>query len=45
MLIGIDLSPTLLARLARECPSIVGCKDTVIEFSSYYTGADVPCSA
>ncbi|MBA2715421.1 MAG: 4-hydroxy-tetrahydrodipicolinate synthase, partial [Rubrobacteraceae bacterium] len=32
MLTGIDLSPTLLARLARECPSIVGVKDTVKEY-------------
>jgi len=45
MLTGIDLSPTLLARLARECPSIVGVKDTVMEFSGYYTGADVPYAA
>ena len=45
MLPGIDLSPTLLARLARECPSIVGVKDTVKEFSSYYAEADVPYAA
>jgi 2-dehydro-3-deoxy-D-pentonate aldolase len=45
MLTGIDLSPSLLARLARECPSIVGVKDTVKEFSSYYARADVPCAA
>ena len=36
MLTGIDLSPALIARLAAECPNIVGLKDTVIEFSSYY---------
>jgi 4-hydroxy-tetrahydrodipicolinate synthase len=45
MLNGIDLSPTLLARLASECASIVGGKDTVMEFSSYYAGAGVPCAA
>jgi len=29
MLTGIDLSPALVGRLAAECPSIVGIKDTV----------------
>ena len=45
MLTDIDLSPTLLARLARECSSIVGVKDTVKEFSNYYAEPDVPCAA
>ena len=45
MLTGIDLSPALVGRLATECPSIVGIKDTVIEFSSYYAGAVVPRAA
>jgi 2-dehydro-3-deoxy-D-pentonate aldolase len=33
MLTGIDLSPELVARLAAECPDIVGLKDTVSEYS------------
>ena len=37
MLTGVDLSPALVARLAAECPNIVGVKDTVIEFRSYYS--------
>ena len=45
MLTGIDLSPALVGRLAAECSSIVGIKDTVIEFSSYYAGAVVPRAA
>jgi len=32
MLTGIDLSPALVGRLASECPSIVGIKDTVKEY-------------
>jgi 2-dehydro-3-deoxy-D-pentonate aldolase len=36
MLTGIDLSPSLVARIADECPNAVGIKDTVISFSSYY---------
>jgi 4-hydroxy-tetrahydrodipicolinate synthase len=31
MLTGLDLSPTLVARIARECPNVVGLKDTVTE--------------
>jgi 2-dehydro-3-deoxy-D-pentonate aldolase len=37
MLTGIDLSPSLVARIAAECPNAVGIKDTVIKFPSYYT--------
>jgi 4-hydroxy-tetrahydrodipicolinate synthase len=33
MLTGIDLSPTLVARLAMEHPNIVGIKDTVTEYT------------
>lgn len=33
MLTGMDLSPGLVARLAREVPNIVGLKDTVTEYS------------
>ena len=36
MLTGIDLSPSLVARIAAECPNAVGLKDTVTEFPSYY---------
>ena len=36
MLTGIDLSPSLIARVATECPIVVGIKDTVISFPSYY---------
>jgi dihydrodipicolinate synthase/N-acetylneuraminate lyase len=36
MLTGIDLPPSLVARIATECPNAVGIKDTVIEFPSYY---------
>lgn len=32
MLTGIDLSPALIGRIAKECPNIVGVKDTVIEY-------------
>src|ERR671915_2563871 len=32
MLTGIDLSPSLIARVATECPNVVGIKDTVISF-------------
>ena len=31
MLTGIDLSPGLIARIADECPNVVGLKDTVTE--------------
>ena len=33
MLTGIDLSPRLVARVARECPNVAGMKDTVTESS------------
>jgi dihydrodipicolinate synthetase family protein len=36
LLTGIDLSPSLVARVASECPNVVGLKDTVIPFPSYY---------
>jgi dihydrodipicolinate synthase/N-acetylneuraminate lyase len=36
MLTGIDLSPSLVARIAAECPNAVGIKDTVISFPTYY---------
>jgi dihydrodipicolinate synthase/N-acetylneuraminate lyase len=36
MLTGIDLSPSLVARIAAECPNAVGIKDTVTEFPSNY---------
>ena len=32
MLTGIDLSPSLIARIAEECPNAVGLKDTVTEY-------------
>ena len=32
MLTGIDLSPSLIARIATECPNVVGIKDTVTEY-------------
>ena len=32
MLTGIDLSPSLLARIAAECPNVTGLKDTVTEY-------------
>ena len=32
MLTGIDLSPSLIARIAAECPNVVGLKDTVTEY-------------
>jgi 4-hydroxy-tetrahydrodipicolinate synthase len=32
MLTGIDLSPSLVARIAAECPNSVGIKDTVTEY-------------
>jgi 2-dehydro-3-deoxy-D-pentonate aldolase len=32
MLTGVDLSPALVGRLAAECPSIIGIKDTVKEY-------------
>jgi 4-hydroxy-tetrahydrodipicolinate synthase len=36
MLTGVDLSPALIARIADECANVVGIKDTVISFPSYY---------
>jgi 2-dehydro-3-deoxy-D-pentonate aldolase len=36
MLTGIDLSPSLIGSLAGEYPNVVGIKDTVTEFPSYY---------
>ena len=33
MLTGIDLSPSLVARVAQECPNVVGIKDTVTEYA------------
>jgi dihydrodipicolinate synthase/N-acetylneuraminate lyase len=36
LLTGIDLSPSLVARVAIECPNVVGLKDTVISFPGYY---------
>src|ERR671932_2191900 len=32
MLTGIDLSPSLIARIASECPNVSGVKDTVTEY-------------
>ena len=32
MLTGIDLSPSLIARIAAECPNVTGVKDTVTEY-------------
>jgi 2-dehydro-3-deoxy-D-pentonate aldolase len=32
MLTGIDLSPSLIARIAVECPNVTGLKDTVTEY-------------
>jgi 4-hydroxy-tetrahydrodipicolinate synthase len=32
MLTGIDLSPSLIARIAAECPNVSGLKDTVTEY-------------
>jgi 2-dehydro-3-deoxy-D-pentonate aldolase len=33
LLTGIDLSPGLLARIAGECPNVIGLKDTVTEYA------------
>jgi 2-dehydro-3-deoxy-D-pentonate aldolase len=33
VLTGVDLSPSLVARVARECPNVTGLKDTVTEYS------------
>ena len=33
LLTGVDLSPSLVARIARECPNVTGLKDTVTEYS------------
>lgn len=35
LLTGLDLWPSLVARVASERPNVVGLKDTVIPFSSY----------
>ncbi len=32
MLTGVDLSPSLIARIAAECPNVNGLKDTVTEY-------------
>jgi 2-dehydro-3-deoxy-D-pentonate aldolase len=32
MLTGVDLSPSLIARIAAECPNVSGLKDTVTEY-------------
>src|SRR5215211_595342 len=32
MLTGIDLSPSLITRIAAECPNVTGLKDTVTEY-------------
>jgi 2-dehydro-3-deoxy-D-pentonate aldolase len=32
MLTGIDLSPSLIGRIAAECPNVSGLKDTVTEY-------------
>ena len=32
----VDLPPSLVARVASECPNVVGLKDTVISFPGYY---------
>jgi 2-dehydro-3-deoxy-D-pentonate aldolase len=32
MLTGIELSPSLIARIATECPNVTGLKDTVTEY-------------
>jgi dihydrodipicolinate synthase/N-acetylneuraminate lyase len=45
MLTSVDVSPALVGRLAAEHPNIVGIKDTVTEFSSYYAGTDVLSAA
>jgi dihydrodipicolinate synthase/N-acetylneuraminate lyase len=45
MLTGANASPALVGRLAAEHPNIVGIKDTVIEFSTYYAESVVPCAA
>ena len=33
VLTGVDLSPSLVARIARECSNVTGLKDTVTEYS------------
>jgi hypothetical protein len=45
MLTGANASPALVGRLAAQHPNIVGIKDTVIEFSTYYAESVVPCAA
>jgi 2-dehydro-3-deoxy-D-pentonate aldolase len=37
VLTGIDLSPSLVVRLARECPNVKGLKDTVTEYSHIWS--------
>jgi dihydrodipicolinate synthase/N-acetylneuraminate lyase len=36
MLTGIDLSPSLISRIATACSNVASLKDTVISFPSYY---------
>ena len=33
VLTGVELSPSLISRVARECPNVTGLKDTVTEYS------------
>src|SRR5919112_4185758 len=33
VLTGVELSPSLVSRVARECPNVIGLKDTVTEYS------------
>ena len=33
VLTGVELSPSLVSRIARECPNAIGLKDTVTEYS------------
>ena len=33
VLTGVELSPSLVSRIARECPNVIGLKDTVTEYS------------
>ena len=37
VLTGVDLSPSLVARVARECPNVTGLKDTVSEYSHIWS--------
>ena len=36
LLTGVDIPPSLVARVDSECPNVVGLKDTVISFPGYY---------